>query len=54
MFSVVSDFSLPLYWDNMEAGEQLKRVELQHSSAEFQRVKESFKRTALKTVIKVS
>lgn len=49
-----SDFTLPLYWDNMAAGEGMKVVELQPSSAEYQTVKEAFKRTATaKTIIKV-
>ncbi|KAM4612294.1 uncharacterized protein ACJ7VT_012847 [Polymixia lowei] len=47
------DFSLPLYWDNMVTGEQLKIVTLQPSSVEYQRVKEGFRRTASKTVIKI-
>ncbi|GLD53862.1 poly [ADP-ribose] [Lates japonicus] len=48
------DFTLPLYWDNMAAGEGIKVVELQPSSAEYQTVKEAFKRTATaKTIIKI-
>uniref|UniRef100_A0A4W6D8G4 Poly [ADP-ribose] polymerase n=1 Tax=Lates calcarifer TaxID=8187 RepID=A0A4W6D8G4_LATCA len=47
-------FTLPLYWDNMAAGEGMKVVELQPSSAEYQTVKEAFKRTATaKTIIKI-
>ncbi|KAI3375716.1 hypothetical protein L3Q82_004024 [Scortum barcoo] len=47
------DFTLPLYWDNMGDGEVLKKVSLQPSSAEYQTVKEAFKRTVRKTVIKI-
>ncbi|XP_044039273.1 protein mono-ADP-ribosyltransferase PARP14-like [Siniperca chuatsi] len=47
------DFPLPLYWDNMAAGEVLKVVALQPSSAEYRTVKEAFKRTVSKTVMKI-
>lgn len=47
------DFTLPLYWDSMALGEDLKVVELQPSSAEYQTVKEAFKRTVHKTVMKI-
>ncbi|KAM9335916.1 protein mono-ADP-ribosyltransferase PARP14-like [Symphorus nematophorus] len=47
------DFTLPLYWDNMAAGEDLKKVVLQPSSAEYRTVKEAFKRTVSKTVMKI-
>uniref|UniRef100_A0A8D0D2S7 Poly [ADP-ribose] polymerase n=1 Tax=Sander lucioperca TaxID=283035 RepID=A0A8D0D2S7_SANLU len=46
-------FTLPLYWDNMAAGESLKVVALQPSSAEYRTVKEAFKRTVQKTVLKI-
>lgn len=52
-FCLPSDFTLPLYWDNMAAGEALKKVTLQTSSADYRSVKEAFKRTVPKTVIKV-
>ncbi|XP_055358541.1 protein mono-ADP-ribosyltransferase PARP14-like isoform X2 [Betta splendens] len=47
------DFTLPLYWDNMTASETTKVVVLQPSSAEYQTVKEAFKRTVKKTVTKI-
>ncbi|KAI4808483.1 hypothetical protein KUCAC02_000540 [Chaenocephalus aceratus] len=47
------DFTLPLYWDNMAAGEALKTVELLPSYAEYRAVKEAFKRTVGKTVLKI-
>ncbi|KAJ4949533.1 hypothetical protein JOQ06_021044 [Pogonophryne albipinna] len=47
------DFTLPLYWDNMAAGEALKTVELLPSYAEYRTVKEVFKRTVGKTVLKI-
>ncbi|XP_037614203.1 protein mono-ADP-ribosyltransferase PARP14-like [Sebastes umbrosus] len=49
----LSDFTLPLYWDNMAAGEASKLVALQPSSAEYRTVKEAFKRTVRKTVMKI-
>eukprot|EP00064_Thunnus_orientalis_P011424 superscaffoldBa00001651_g11455 len=48
----LQDFTLPLYWDNM-ANDNLKVVALQPSSAEYQTVKEAFKRTVFKTVMKI-
>ncbi|XP_033181608.1 protein mono-ADP-ribosyltransferase PARP14-like isoform X2 [Mastacembelus armatus] len=47
------DFTLPLYWDNMAADETMKVVALQASSAEYRTVKEAFKRTVTKTVLKI-
>ncbi|XP_059211394.1 protein mono-ADP-ribosyltransferase PARP15 [Centropristis striata] len=47
------DFTLPLYWDNMAEGETLKRIALQPSSAEYRTVKEGFKRTVQKTVMRI-
>ncbi|XP_071315572.1 protein mono-ADP-ribosyltransferase PARP14 isoform X2 [Trachinotus anak] len=47
------DFNLPLYWDNMADGDDFKVVALQSSSAEYRRVKEAFKRTVAKTVMKI-
>ncbi|GLD53861.1 poly [ADP-ribose] [Lates japonicus] len=47
------DFTLPLNWDNMAAGEDMKMVALQPSSLEYRSVKEAFKRTVHKTVMKI-
>ncbi|CAI5669247.1 unnamed protein product [Oreochromis niloticus] len=47
------DFTYPLYWDRMAANESMKVVTLESSSAEYRRVKEAFKRTVAKTVMKV-
>ncbi|CAK6978811.1 protein mono-ADP-ribosyltransferase PARP14-like [Scomber scombrus] len=47
------DFTPPLYWDNMANDENLMVVALQPSSAEYQTVKEAFKRTVPKTVMKI-
>ncbi|MEQ2292390.1 hypothetical protein AMECASPLE_022686 [Ameca splendens] len=49
----LEDFTVPLYWDSMATGEAMKVVELQSSSREYQTVKEGFKRTAKKTVMKM-
>ncbi|KAK9524874.1 hypothetical protein VZT92_017238 [Zoarces viviparus] len=49
----LSDFSFPLYWDNMAASEAFKKVPLQRSSAEYQTVKKAFERTVQKTVMKI-
>ncbi|KAM3590808.1 uncharacterized protein V6R79_016936 [Siganus canaliculatus] len=49
----LSDFTLPLYWDNMAAGENMKTFELQSSSPEYKTVKEAFKRTVKQTVLKI-
>ncbi|XP_037334946.2 protein mono-ADP-ribosyltransferase PARP15 [Pungitius pungitius] len=49
----LSDFTFPLYWDNMAAGEAFKKVTLQPSSAEHRAVKEGFKQTVQKTVMKI-
>uniref|UniRef100_A0A3B3DQ84 Poly [ADP-ribose] polymerase n=1 Tax=Oryzias melastigma TaxID=30732 RepID=A0A3B3DQ84_ORYME len=43
----------PLYWDSMTANESMKVVPLRQSSTEYKLVKESFKRTARQTVIKI-
>ncbi|XP_029943877.1 protein mono-ADP-ribosyltransferase PARP14-like isoform X2 [Salarias fasciatus] len=48
-----ADLILPLYWDNMSTGENLKVVPLQPSSTEYRTVLYSFKRTANNTVIKI-
>ncbi|CAI5669260.1 unnamed protein product [Oreochromis niloticus] len=47
------DFTFPLYWDPMAANETMKVVSLEPSSAEYQSVKEAFKRTVTKTVMKI-
>ncbi|XP_047453540.1 protein mono-ADP-ribosyltransferase PARP14-like [Mugil cephalus] len=47
------DFTFPLYWDDMAPGEVMKKVPLVQSSAEFKTVKEAFKRTVTKTVVKI-
>jgi len=49
-----SDFTLPLYWDNMAAGEAMKVVTLQHSTAEYRTVEKAFKKTSYKSVKKAS
>ncbi|XP_024144303.2 protein mono-ADP-ribosyltransferase PARP14 [Oryzias melastigma] len=49
----LADFSFPLYWDSMTANESMKVVPLRQSSTEYKLVKESFKRTARQTVIKI-
>uniref|UniRef100_A0A7N6AX46 Poly [ADP-ribose] polymerase n=1 Tax=Anabas testudineus TaxID=64144 RepID=A0A7N6AX46_ANATE len=48
-----TDFTLPLYWDDMADNETMKVVALQPSSAEYRSVKEAFKRTVPKTVMKI-
>lgn len=47
------DFIFPLYWDNMAITETMKMVSLEPSSAEYRTVKEAFKRTVTKTVMKI-
>ncbi|KAM3590312.1 uncharacterized protein V6R79_007435 [Siganus canaliculatus] len=49
----LSDFTLPLYWDNMAAGENMKLFPLHSSSPEYKTVKEAFKRTVTQTVLKI-
>uniref|UniRef100_A0A8C4HGD9 Poly [ADP-ribose] polymerase n=1 Tax=Dicentrarchus labrax TaxID=13489 RepID=A0A8C4HGD9_DICLA len=46
-------FTLPLYWDNMADGEDFQTFVLQHSSPEYRTVKEAFKRTVQRTVMKI-
>ncbi|XP_050970591.1 protein mono-ADP-ribosyltransferase PARP14 [Labeo rohita] len=48
-----SDFSLPIYWDNMGQSDSLKVIVLDPSSAEYQTVKMGFKTTVKKTVLKI-
>ncbi|KAM9426844.1 protein mono-ADP-ribosyltransferase PARP14-like [Pholidichthys leucotaenia] len=47
------DFTFPLYWDSMVADLQMLSVALDPSSAEYKTVKEGFKRTVHKTVLKI-
>ncbi|KAE8279189.1 Poly [ADP-ribose] polymerase 14 [Larimichthys crocea] len=47
------DFTLPLYWDNMGNDENFKAFVLQPTSQEYRTVKEAFKRTVSKTVMKI-
>ncbi|KAI5624654.1 poly [ADP-ribose] polymerase 14-like [Silurus asotus] len=47
------DFNLPLYWDSMNAGDVKKVVKLHPSSAEYKKVKNDFKRTVAKAVVKI-
>uniref|UniRef100_UPI0009B3C6CB poly [ADP-ribose] polymerase 14-like isoform X1 n=1 Tax=Monopterus albus TaxID=43700 RepID=UPI0009B3C6CB len=47
------DLTLPLYWDNMATGENLKVVTLQPSSPEYQTVEKAFKQTVTQTVMKI-
>ncbi|RXN19008.1 poly [ADP-ribose] polymerase 14-like protein [Labeo rohita] len=49
----ISDFALPIYWDNMSQSEPLKVTDLDLSSAEYRNVKVNFKRTVTKTVLKI-
>ncbi|XP_042073693.1 protein mono-ADP-ribosyltransferase PARP15-like [Haplochromis burtoni] len=47
------DFTFPLYWDSMAASESMKVIPLDPSSVEYRTVKEAFKRTVTKTVMKI-
>ncbi|CAB1451418.1 unnamed protein product [Pleuronectes platessa] len=47
------DFTLPLYWDNMAAGENMKVVTLQESSPEYRSVEQPFRRTVPMGRIKI-
>ncbi|KAM3591097.1 uncharacterized protein V6R79_022320 [Siganus canaliculatus] len=49
----LSDFTLPLYWDNMATGENMKLFPLNSSSPEYKTVKDAFNQTATKTVLKI-
>uniref|UniRef100_A0AAQ6A958 Poly [ADP-ribose] polymerase n=1 Tax=Amphiprion ocellaris TaxID=80972 RepID=A0AAQ6A958_AMPOC len=49
----VEDFALPLYWDSMTANEGTKVVTLEPSTTEYRTVKEAFKRTVPKAVLKI-
>ncbi|KAL1271943.1 hypothetical protein QQF64_030959 [Cirrhinus molitorella] len=48
-----SDFSLPIYWDNMSQSDFLQVVDLDQSSTEYKTVKADFKKTVTKTVLKI-
>ncbi|XP_042082638.1 protein mono-ADP-ribosyltransferase PARP14-like isoform X3 [Haplochromis burtoni] len=49
----LADFTFPLYWDSMAASENMTVIPLESSSAEYRTVKEAFKRTVAKTVMKI-
>ncbi|XP_026018064.1 poly [ADP-ribose] polymerase 14-like isoform X3 [Astatotilapia calliptera] len=49
----LTDFTFPLYWDSMAASENMMVIPLESSSAEYRTVKEAFKRTVAKTVMKI-
>ncbi|XP_013770854.1 poly [ADP-ribose] polymerase 14-like [Pundamilia nyererei] len=49
----LTDFTFPLYWDSMAASENMTVIPLESSSAEYRTVKEAFKRTVAKTVMKI-
>ncbi|ROK32553.1 Poly [ADP-ribose] polymerase 14 [Anabarilius grahami] len=49
----LSDFSLPINWDNMSQNDHLKVIALDPQSAEYQTVKADFKKTVAKTVLKI-
>lgn len=48
-----SDFSLPIYWDDINPNEPQKIIDLEQSSPEFQKIKADFKKTVSKTVLKI-
>ncbi|KAI7813959.1 hypothetical protein IRJ41_005119 [Triplophysa rosa] len=48
-----SDFSLPIYWDNMNPHELVKVVNLDQSSTEYHNVKVDFRKTVKQTVLKI-
>ncbi|KAL2079253.1 hypothetical protein ACEWY4_024997 [Coilia grayii] len=47
------DFRVPLYWDCLGSGATLQVIPLDPTSAEYDRVKRDFKKTAKKTVLKI-
>ncbi|XP_029943875.1 protein mono-ADP-ribosyltransferase PARP14-like isoform X2 [Salarias fasciatus] len=47
------DFTMPLYWDSMAPGENVKVVEVLPSSAEYQALMRAFRKTESKTVMKI-
>ncbi|KAM8882173.1 protein mono-ADP-ribosyltransferase PARP14-like isoform 2-T2 [Synchiropus picturatus] len=48
------DFTLPLYWDDMEAEKDLAMVILDPASAEYRRVENGFKQTCWGSIIKIT
>ncbi|XP_028285099.1 protein mono-ADP-ribosyltransferase PARP14-like [Parambassis ranga] len=48
-----SDFTLPLYWDNMADGKNLEVVSLQPFSQEYCNVQDAFKQTVQKNIRKI-
>ncbi|XP_058639229.1 protein mono-ADP-ribosyltransferase PARP14-like isoform X2 [Onychostoma macrolepis] len=44
----LSDFTLPIYWDNMSQSDPLKVIDLDQSSTEYKTVKVDFKKTVTK------
>ncbi|KAK7177062.1 hypothetical protein R3I93_001117 [Phoxinus phoxinus] len=49
----LSDFSLPINWDNMSPSDPFKVFALDQQSTEYQTVKADFKKTVTKTVLKI-
>ncbi|XP_043101598.1 protein mono-ADP-ribosyltransferase PARP15 [Puntigrus tetrazona] len=49
----LSDFALPIYWDNMTESDHLKVIDLDRSSMEYKTVSKDFNKTVTKTVLKV-
>ncbi|XP_029943864.1 protein mono-ADP-ribosyltransferase PARP14-like isoform X2 [Salarias fasciatus] len=47
------DFTMPLYWDSMAPGEKVKVVAVPPSSAEYRALKNAFRKTESKTVMKI-
>uniref|UniRef100_A0A672GIB3 Poly [ADP-ribose] polymerase n=1 Tax=Salarias fasciatus TaxID=181472 RepID=A0A672GIB3_SALFA len=47
------DFTMPLYWDSMAPGENVKVVAVPPSSAEYRALKSEFSKTEIKTVMKI-
>ncbi|XP_056614438.1 protein mono-ADP-ribosyltransferase PARP14-like [Triplophysa dalaica] len=48
-----SDYSIPIYWDNMTPDEPVKVINLDQSSTEYQNVKADFRKTVKQTVLKI-
>ncbi|XP_068444612.1 protein mono-ADP-ribosyltransferase PARP14-like [Clinocottus analis] len=49
----LSDFTFPLQWDNMAAGEAFRKVALSPHSGEYKLLEKAFKETAQQTVMKI-
>ncbi|XP_029943869.1 protein mono-ADP-ribosyltransferase PARP14-like [Salarias fasciatus] len=47
------DFTMPLYWDSMAPGENVKVVAVPPSSAEYRALKSAFRKIESKTVMKI-